>query len=65
MTDNGHLKTCNTNHMNDPEGIVDICDPEFGIQPTDTAINMYNNAAVTPAGVIDIVCMRNKHSFMS
>ena len=71
MADIGHLKntkfqvdtatTCNTIHMNDLEGIVDICDPEFGIKLIDTIINMYNSAAVKPAGVIDLVCMRNKY----
>ena len=74
LADNGHLKntkfqvdtavTCKTIHMNDLEAIVDICDPEFGIQPTDTTINMYNNAKVKPAEVIDLVCMRNKHCFV-
>ena len=71
MADNGHLKntkfevnttvTCNTIHMNNLEGIVDICDPEFGIQPTDTTIIMYNNSTMKPAGVIDLVRMRNKN----
>ena len=43
------------------EGIVDICDPEFGIRPTDTTINMCKNATTKPVVVIDLVCMRNKY----
>ena len=74
MTDNAHLKnttfqvdtaaTCSTIHMNDLERIVDICDPEFGIQHTDTTINTCNDATVNLAGVIDLVCMRNKNCFV-
>ena len=33
---------------------VDNRDPEFGIQPTGITINMYDNARVKPAGVIDL-----------
>ena len=53
--------TCNTIHVNDFEDIVDICDPGFRIEATNTTINTYNNASVKPVGVIDLVCMRNKH----
>ena len=52
--------TCNHIHKEYLKDIVDICDPEVGIQPTNVTINMYNGASVTPAGIIDLMCMRGK-----
>ena len=51
--------TCNTINMTQLRQIVDTDNPEYGIQPTEAILNMYNNCDVKPVGVIDLICMKN------